>query len=116
LDATVEEIRAAGGSADAAFCDIADSADVNALIAGVLERRGRIDVLVNSAVLIVYDKFLDVTDEAWDHAFEVNVTGAFYLTRAVAPSMIAAGGGGRIIHLTGSGAREVGVVSVLTGA
>lgn len=115
LPATVEEIRAAGGAAEAAYCDIADSADVNALIAETLARQGQIDVLINSAVYIAYEKLLDLTDEAWAQGFEVNVTGAFYLTRAVAPSMIARRSG-RIIHLTGSGAREVGVVSVLTGA
>jgi 3-oxoacyl-[acyl-carrier protein] reductase len=115
LPATVDEIRAAGGSAEAAYCDIADSADVNALVQAALARAGRIDVLVNSAVYIAYEKLLELTDAAWARAFEVNVTGAFYLTRAVAPAMIAQRAG-RIIHLTGSGAREVGVVSIVTGA
>ncbi|HEY3695859.1 SDR family oxidoreductase [Phenylobacterium sp.] len=115
LPATIEEIRAAGGDAEAACCDIADSADVAALVEATLARRGRIDVLVNSAVYIAYERLLELTDAAWARGFAVNVTGAFYLTRAVAPSMIARRSG-RIIHLTGSGAREVGVVSVLTGA
>lgn len=138
VDQTVDEIRAAGGQAEGFFCDIADSADVNALIARARDRLGRIDMLVNSAVHILYDKLLDITDEGWARAFQVNVTGAFYLTRAVAPVMIAQGGGrivhltgagarevdmgitgqggGRIEHVEGSGARRVGVVSVVTGA
>jgi len=115
LEATVEEIRAAGGAADGACCDIADSEDVAALVQSTARRAGRLDLLVNSAVQITYEKLLELTDEAWRRAFEVNVTGPFFLTRAAAPLMIAQGGG-RIIHLTGSGAREVGVVNVLTGA
>jgi NAD(P)-dependent dehydrogenase (short-subunit alcohol dehydrogenase family) len=115
LEATVQEIRAAGGSAHGALCDIADSAEVTALVRGVAERTGRLDVVINSAVYIIYDKLLDITDEAWRRGFEVNVTGPFFLTRAAASVMIPQGGG-KIIHLTGSGARDVGVVNELTGA
>lgn len=115
LDATIAEIEAVGGRAKAAFCDIADSAAVEALVEETVAREGRLDVVINSAVMISYDKLLDISDAAWRQAFEINVTGAFVLTRAAGRRMVAQGGG-RIIHLTGSGAREVGVVNTLTGA
>lgn len=115
VEQTVAEIRAGGGTAEGFFCDIANSADVNALIARAHACFGRIDMLINSAVHIVYGKLLEISDEAWDRALDVNITGAFYLTRAAAPVMTAQGGG-RIVHLTGSGARELGLVSVITGA
>jgi 3-oxoacyl-[acyl-carrier protein] reductase len=115
LDATIAEIEAAGGKATTAFCDIADNVGVEALVEETAAREGRLDLAVNSAVLISYDKLLDISDAAWRQAFEINVTGAFVLTRAAARRMIPQGGG-RIIHLTGSGAREVGVVNTLTGA
>lgn len=115
LDETVEQIRAAGGKARAAFCDIVDSASVDALVADVVKITGRLDVLVNSAVQISYSALLDITDEEWRRGFDVNVNGPFFLTRAAARVMQAQGGG-HIIHLTGSGARDVGVVKELTGA
>lgn len=112
---TVDEIQHSGGDASAAFCDIADAKAVAAMVEQILAQTGTIDILVNSAVQIVYDRFLDITEAVWDRAFEVNVKGAFLLTQAVAPSMIARRSG-HIIHLTGSGAREIGVVTVATGA
>lgn len=115
LEQTVEQIRATGGTARAVLCDVADSSSVDALVADVVARTGRLDVLINSAVQISYSALLDITDEEWRRAFDVNVTGPFFLTRAAAPVMQGQGGG-RIIHLTGSGARDVGVVKELTGA
>lgn len=115
VEETVAEIRAAGGTAEGYLCDIAKRGEIDDLISRAHARFGRIDMLVNSAVHIVYAKFLETTDEAWADAFAVNVAGAFYLTRAVAPVMVAQGGG-RIVHLTGAGAREPDLVSVATGA
>jgi 2-deoxy-D-gluconate 3-dehydrogenase len=115
LDETLSQIAGAGGEAHAAFCEISDSVGVEAVIAETAAREERLDVVVNSAVLINYDKLLETTDEAWRQVFDINVAGAFYVTRAAAKPMIARGGG-RIIHLTGLGAREVGATNTLTGA
>lgn len=115
LNETVDQITAAGGKARAVLCDIADSASVDALVSDVVTWTGRLDLLINSAVQISYSALLDITDEEWRSAFDVNVTGPFFLTRAAARIMQGQGGG-RIIHLTGSGARDVGVVKELTGA
>jgi len=115
LSKTVEQIRSVGGTARAMVCDISDSASVDALVAKHLESTDSLDVLINSAVQISYSPLLDITDEEWRRGFEVNVTGPFFLTRAAARVM-QKHGGGHIIHLTGSGARDVGVVKELTGA
>jgi NAD(P)-dependent dehydrogenase (short-subunit alcohol dehydrogenase family) len=115
LDETLAEIEALGGKARAAFCDLGDSAGVEALVEEIAAREGRLDVVVNSAVLINYDKLLETSDAAWRQVFDINVSGAFFLTRAAAKRMVAQGGG-RIIHLTGLGAREVGATNTLTGA
>ncbi len=115
LDQTVEQIHTAGGKAQSVFCDIADSASVDAVVAETVARTGRLDVILNSAVQISYTPLLDITDEEWRRGFDVNVNGPFFLTRAAARVMQQQGGG-RIIHLTGSGARDVGVVKELTGA
>jgi 3-oxoacyl-[acyl-carrier protein] reductase len=115
LDETIAEIEGRGGRASATFCDIGDSASVEALVTEAFERAGRLDVVVNSAVLINYDTLLETSDDAWRQVFDINVSGAFFLTRAAARRMIPQGGG-RIIHLTGLGAREVGATNTLTGA
>ena len=98
-----EELSAAGAAdAFAAKVNVADAASVDAAMADVVARWGRIDVLVNNAG-IVRDaqlvKYKDgavqatMTDEQWDAVIGVNLKGVFLCTRAAAPHMIAAGGG-----------------------
>ncbi len=101
--ALAEELSAAGAAdAFAAKVNVADAASVDAAMAEVVARWGRIDVLVNNAG-IVRDaqlvKYKDgavvatMTDEQWDAVIGVNLKGVFLCTRAAAPHMIAAGGG-----------------------
>ena len=68
-------------------CDIADSTAVARVIEQVRDRFGRIDVLVNNAGILVEGYVEDLTDEAWDRSFAVNVGGTFKMCRAVIPIM-----------------------------
>jgi len=102
LGPLVAELGAAGGEGMAAVVDVADGASVAAGLQSVLERWGRVDVLVNNAG-IVRDaqlvKWKDgavaatLTDEAWDAVVGVNLKGVFLCTRTVVPHMIQGGGG-----------------------
>ena len=70
--------------------DVSDRGSTEAMAAAVLERFGRIDVLINNAgyfTQIVKKPFEDLTDEEWDLAFSVNVRGTWLCCRAVAPAM-----------------------------
>jgi len=70
--------------------DVADRASTEAMAAAVLERFGRIDVLINNAgyfTHIVKKPFEELTVEEWDLAFSVNVRGTWLCCRAVAPAM-----------------------------
>lgn len=105
--------RTAGGQCLSRVVDITQPAAVSALVNEVLERQGRVDVLVNNAggVLGQVGQPLEaVTPEQWNAIFAVNVSGAFYLCQAVAPAMKAAGAG-RIVNIA-SGA---GLTITLTG-
>jgi 3-oxoacyl-[acyl-carrier protein] reductase len=70
--------------------DVSDRASAEAMAAAVLDRFGRIDILINNAgyfTQIVKKPFEELTDEEWDLAFSVNVRGTWLCCRAVAPTM-----------------------------
>lgn len=80
--------------ATAVKCDISSSEAVNRAIEGI----PRIDVLINNAGVCSFGLFDTVTDSEWDRVLNTNLTGAFYVTRAVSRSMIASKFG-RIINI-----------------
>jgi NAD(P)-dependent dehydrogenase (short-subunit alcohol dehydrogenase family) len=96
--------EAVGGLADpvntlALHCDVSDSAAVQAAIAKISERFGRLDALVNNAGIAVFKPLLDTTDDDWNRVLAVNLTGPFLCTKAAAPLM-REHGGGAIVNIT----------------
>ena len=85
------------GRAAAFACDVRDGARTSVVVAEVLERFGRIDVLVNNAGVNVVGLVEELDDDRWDFCFDVNVGGTFRMCRAVIPSMKAQRSG-RIIN------------------
>lgn len=100
--ATIEGL--AGGSALALACNVADSASVAAAMAAVVERFGRLDVLVNNAGVGSVDAFLDTPDEHWQRVIGVNLTGVFLCSREAARLMHQSGEGGVIVNLSSTAA------------
>jgi 3-oxoacyl-[acyl-carrier protein] reductase len=90
---TVQQIEAAGGKAIACQADITDSAQVNAMVAAMLDAFGSIDILVNNAGLSLDGPFIDMTEEDWDRVNAVNLKGPFLVSQAVARQMQANNGG-----------------------
>ncbi|HEY1280424.1 MAG TPA: SDR family oxidoreductase [Acidimicrobiales bacterium] len=74
-------------------CDVTDEASVQALMAGAVERLGRIDVLVNNAGLGGTAELVDMTDEQWHAVLDVTLNGTFRCTRAVLRHMYDRGEG-----------------------
>lgn len=86
-NAVAEGIRGSGGKADFVHLDVTRESDWNAAVSSIIERAGRIDVLVNNAGILVLKPVQDTTNEEWDRVFDVNVRGVFLGTRAVVPPM-----------------------------
>jgi 3-oxoacyl-[acyl-carrier protein] reductase len=97
--ATVAAIVASGGKADVASADMSDAAAIDALVAGTLQRHGRIDILVNNAGITKDQLMLRMKREDWDVVLATNLTGAFALTQAVLKPMIKQRGG-RIVCIS----------------
>lgn len=95
----VDEIVAAGGEAIVDGHDITDEAAVDALVASVIEKWGRIDVLINNAGILRDKSFAKMTTDDFRKVLEVHLMGSVNCTKAVWPHMVEAGYG-RILMTT----------------
>jgi 3-oxoacyl-[acyl-carrier protein] reductase len=97
--ATVDEIVAAGGSAEVLSLDVTDAAAAATAVVGVLARHGRIDVLVNNAGIARDQLVLRMKRDDWDAVVETNLTAAFTMIQAVLRPMVKQRAG-RIINVS----------------
>jgi len=95
LEGTLDAVRAAGGDGEWHRCDHTEPDQVEALLRDVLERHGRVDVLVNNvgAVRIRTDGFLGTSDDEFEWALRMNFFTALRAIRATIPVMVQQGGG-----------------------
>jgi NAD(P)-dependent dehydrogenase (short-subunit alcohol dehydrogenase family) len=105
-----------GGQAIAVEMDHAQAADCERSVTAALDAFGvgAIDVLVNNAGIVIQGAALDVTEDDLLRGLRVNVVGPYLMTRAVLPSMIAAGGGSIVMIASAAGlqARQSGAAYV----
>lgn len=92
-EATVAEIRAAGGRAEAHRLDVTDREAFDALVEGTVERHGRLDILGNIAGIPHNRLVAEVTDDELDRVLAVNAKSVFYGCRAAARVMVPQGRG-----------------------
>jgi NAD(P)-dependent dehydrogenase (short-subunit alcohol dehydrogenase family) len=89
-----------GGEALAIAAHAGKAEEVSKLVAGTIDRFGKIDVLVNNAATNPYfGPLLDIEDAAWEKTFEVNLKGYFFATREVARHLQARGAPGSIVNI-----------------
>jgi 3-oxoacyl-[acyl-carrier protein] reductase len=99
LNELTGQITAAGGSAEAAACDVADAKALAAAIEKIADTHGRIDVLVNNAGITKDGLFLRMDDADFDSVINTNLKSAFVATRAAA-RYIMRSKAGRIINIS----------------
>ena len=87
LDAVVEECRKHGVRVVPVLGDVADAGAVDTMVRRGLAELGAIDVLVCNAAIRPHKSLMDTSLEDWHHVLGVNLHSAFYLARAVVPSM-----------------------------
>ena len=97
--ATAESLSGEGGNAKSTQADIANKADVEALVDLTLEEFDRVDILVNNAGITRDTLFMRLKDEDWDAVIQTNLTGTAYCMRAVTRPMMRQRGG-RIINIS----------------
>ena len=98
----------AGEDARAIFtpCDVADPVSAEAAVADSLTQFGRIDILVNNAAVNVFHAPLETNADEWRRCLAVNLDGAWHMTKAALPAMLASGGGS-IINIASAHAFSV---------
>lgn len=99
-----DEIKAAGGTAQAFKCDITDRAAVDAAVAGAEAALGPVAVLVNNAGWDVFKPFTKTVPAEWEKLIAINLTGALHMLHAVLPGM-AERKAGRIVNVASDAAR-----------
>ena len=95
----VDDLLAKGGDAMFVRTDIAESAEVDAMVAATVGRFGSIEILMHFAGIGIERHTLETTREEWDRVIAVNLTGSFLVMRAVGAVMVEAGYG-RIVSMS----------------
>jgi meso-butanediol dehydrogenase / (S,S)-butanediol dehydrogenase / diacetyl reductase len=101
-----EEIKGAGGEAFGTAVDVSNREQVKAMIAEVVRKYGRLDVMFNNAGISQTCPFLEVTDSDFDRLMAVNGRGVLIGSQEAARQMIAQGGGGKIVNTTSIGGKQ----------
>lgn len=97
---TLEMIEAAGGSGEAHSCDIRDEEAVEALVDGIIERRGRLDVLINNAGGQFLAPAETISAKGFRTVTELNVQGTWNMTHAAATRAFIPAESGKVISIT----------------
>jgi NAD(P)-dependent dehydrogenase (short-subunit alcohol dehydrogenase family) len=95
----VDEIKERGGEASALALNVESVAEIHDAADAVVDLYGSIDFLINCVGIQREQKILDVTEEAYDLVYRTNLKSAMFLAQATSKHQIAAGKGGKHVHL-----------------
>jgi NAD(P)-dependent dehydrogenase (short-subunit alcohol dehydrogenase family) len=100
---TLKDIQSNGGDGIFIQANVTDWEDINHLVAQILERFQKIDILFSSVGVYARAKLVDTDETLWDRIMEINVKSAFLLCKAVIPEMIRNQGGSIILSSSSVG-------------
>ncbi len=97
--ARLASIEAAGGKAWFLPCEVDKRDQLEKLLADVVEKSGKVDVLVNGAGMNSATPFLEIPEDEWDRIYEVNIKGVFLACQVFGKYFVERGAGGSIINV-----------------
>ncbi len=100
---TVQAITQAGGESIFAKTNVADSPEVQAAIKVILEKWGKVDVVVNDAAMMTFSPLVDTPEEDWERVMGVNLRSVFLFCKYAVPHMPE---GGAIVNISSVHAHE----------
>ncbi|MEP5728620.1 MAG: L-iditol 2-dehydrogenase [Sulfitobacter sp.] len=106
LDAATQTADALGEGAYAVHIDVSNQDSIDAAIASVVSRAGKLDILINNAALFDAAETVDITRASYDKLYSVNVAGTLFTMQAAAKQMISQGHGGKIINMASQAGRR----------
>ncbi len=83
-----EELKKENIEIDIFKADVTNKYEIKQMVEYVLQKYGKIDVLVNNAGISQIKLFTDITDDDWENMIKTNLSSVFYMTREVLPNMI----------------------------
>lgn len=96
-EATVAELRAAGGTAEMHLCDVTDWDSVQKMVQATVEAFGGVDILCANAGIFPQTKMIDMDPSEWDHVMATNLKSSFLCVKACIPHFESAGKGRVVI-------------------
>ncbi len=99
-EARAQSIAGAGREAIGLQCDTTSKAQLSATLDAVLQRFGRVDILVNAAGINSATPFFDISEEEWHRILDIDLTGVFLACQVFGKAMVDGGRGGSIINIT----------------
>ena len=93
IDAAIKEVEAVGGQALGYVVDVTKPDQIAAMRDALLAEKGRIDVLVNNAGIVMDAQLIKMTEDQFDKVIEINLKGTYNMARALVDTMVAQGAG-----------------------
>ena len=93
IDAAIKEVEAVGGQALGYVVDVTKPDQIAAMRDALLAEKGRIDVLVNNAGIVMDAQLIKMTEDQFDKVIDINLKGTYNMARALVDTMVAQGGG-----------------------
>ncbi len=109
IASVAEEVETLGRRCLQVWCDLSDSAQIQAMVQQVATHFGRLDILVNNARAIIGRDKVPVTElreDVWHHFLAINTTAVFLCTKFVGQVLVQQGQGGRIVNIASDAAKR----------